>query len=119
MIGRLKASLWIVFGMLFCLTMLALTAQTKRLDSVKADLATANTELTRVRGLLGTSESARQAEREQCAQDFAGEVERAKIEVAKASKAAVARSQITGICPRASTRAERIAALRANSGETK
>jgi hypothetical protein len=65
------------------------------------------------------SETARQAEREQCAADFAGEVARNKIEIAKASKAALARSQVTGICPRASTQAERLAALRANSGESK
>jgi hypothetical protein len=91
--------------------------QTFRLTDTQNKLAFEKLVVANLAARVVRSETARQAEREQCAADFAGEVARNKIEIAKASKAALARSQVTGICPRASTQAERLAALRANSGE--
>jgi hypothetical protein len=92
--------------------------QGRQLDDARTTIASVNTELDRVRTLLASSESARQSEREQCATDFAGEVERGKIEIAKASMAASARASITGLCPpRATTQAERNAALKRIAGE--
>lgn len=92
--------------------------QTFNLSRSDRDLRIATTELARVRGLLGTSEAARQNEREQCAQDLAGEIERAKIEVEAVIKASQARASLTG-CRPAITSQDRLKALRANSGETK
>jgi hypothetical protein len=55
---------------------------------------------------------ARQIEREQCAADFAGEVERNKVAIADATRAATARASLTTACaydkgPPAVTRALR------------
>jgi hypothetical protein len=103
-----------------CLALVvAVTVQTVSLKRTQAALSASESVRAGLVRDLGAVTAARQTEREQCAQDFAGEVERGKIEVAKAAKAALARSQITGLCPRASTQAERLAALRANSGESK
>jgi hypothetical protein len=102
-----------------CLALVvAVTVQTVSLKRVERALEVSKAigETTRL-NLLEVVE-ARQTEREQCAADFAGEVERGKAERAKAVAASQARALITGICPpQAKTQAQRNAALRANSGE--
>ena len=89
--------------------------QASRIDGLQVKLSTARTELDRVRGMLSASEVARQTEREQASQDFAGQVERCKDEIANASRAATARASL--VCKPAANQVERNKALRAIAGE--
>jgi hypothetical protein len=107
-----------ILGGLCLALVLAVTVQTVNLKRVERSLAASEAIGETMRRDLLQVVDVRQAEREECASDFAGEVERNKIEIAKSVAASQARASITGICPTiAKTKAERNAALRANSGE--
>jgi hypothetical protein len=80
----------------------------------RADVALHASEATResLRQDLLSNIQARQSERDQCAADFAGEVERNKVAIADATRAATARASLTTACaydkgPQAVTRALR------------
>ena len=108
-IAALAASIAISAGLL--------TWQASRIDGLQVKLSTAQTELVRVRGLLAASEEAILNEREQASEDFAGEVERCKAEIANASRAATSRASL--VCKPPANQLERNKALRAIAGEQK
>jgi hypothetical protein len=87
-----------ILGICLLISIGALAVTSSQVKDARAKLVVSDNELTRVRGLLGTSESSRQAEREQCAADFAGEVERAKVEAERAAKSASAIATLTKNC---------------------
>ena len=94
-----------------------ITWQASRIDGLQVKLQTTRTELDRVRGMLAASEVARQTEREQASQDFAGQVEKCKDDISDASRAATARASL--VCKPPANQLERNKALRAIAGEQK
>jgi hypothetical protein len=118
MIARILGGVCVGLAALAAVQTFNLARSDHELKAARTLLATEKASTARLQSTIMQIKATRQTEREQCAADFAGEVMRANAERAKAVAATRARASITGICPTiAKTKAERNAALRANSGE--
>jgi hypothetical protein len=94
--------------------------QTHRIDRLKTDVALQKQVAANLAGRVVASEGRRAFEIAQCSDSVAALIDQNKAEVAKATAAATARASLTRACPsRPLTPAERLAALRINSGESK
>jgi hypothetical protein len=98
MIARILGGLSIGLAMLAVAQTINLARSDHELKATRAILTQAQSSLKSEAARVAMSESARQAEREQCAQDFAGEVERAKVEAERAAKSASAIATLTKNC---------------------
>jgi hypothetical protein len=85
-------------AILLTLAVGALIIASGRAQDLRAKLARERQVVADLKDRVAASESARQAEREQCAADFAGEVMRAKVEAERAAKSATAIAALTKNC---------------------
>lgn len=98
----LTDQVWMYICFILCTLLVSLSVSawitSGRLDQAHKDLGVADTQLRITNEALGNSEQLRDRERHQCAQDFAGEVERNKIDLANAVNSATARASLTKNC---------------------
>ena len=119
MIARILSGVCVGLAVLSAVQTINLSRSDHELKATREKLSFEKLVVANLGARVVESETARRSEREQCAADFAGEVMRGKIEIERARKAATARHQLTNPQAKPLTAAQRLGALRANSGETK
>lgn len=93
--------------------------QRHQIDKLKSDIAFQKQVAANLAGRVVKSEGLRAFEIAQCSDSVAALIDQSKAEIAKATAAATARATLTRACPsRPLTPAERVTALRINSGDS-